>query len=87
MNSTINLSFRYAERDYVRALRAHYASHLQLRLDIAVTVMLAGIGVYLWRLPSGHWLGIACVVMAIGFGLLLVAAFIDHQQSDRRSIP
>jgi YcxB-like protein len=75
MNSTINLSFRYTERDYVQALRAHYASHLRLRLDIAVAVMLAGIGIYLWRLPRGHWLGIACVVIAIAFGLLLVAAF------------
>ncbi len=75
MNSTINLSFRYAERDYVRALRAHYASHLRLRLDIAVTVFLAGSGVYLWRSPSGHWLGLACVVIAIAFGLMLVAAF------------
>jgi YcxB-like protein len=75
MNSTINLSFRYAERDYVRALRAHYASHLRLRLDIAVTVFLAGSGVYLWRSPSGHWLGLACIVIAIAFGLMLVAAF------------
>jgi hypothetical protein len=75
MNSTINLSFRYAERDYVRALRSHYASHLRLRLDIAVTVFLAGSGVYLWHLPRGHWLGIACVVIAITFGLMLVAAF------------
>jgi hypothetical protein len=75
MNSTINLSFRYAERDYVRALRAHYASHLRLRLDIAVTILLAGVGIYLWRSPSGHWLGIVCVVIAIAFGLMLVAAF------------
>jgi YcxB-like protein len=75
MNSTINLSFRYAERDYVRALRSHYASHLRLRLDIAVTILLAGIGVYLWRSPRGYWLGTACVVIAIVFGLMLVAAF------------
>jgi YcxB-like protein len=75
MNSTINLSFRYAERDYVRALRSHYASHLRLRLDIAVIVILAGVGGYFWRSSSGHWLSLACVVIAIGFGLMLVAAF------------
>ncbi len=75
MSSSINLSFRYTERDYVRALRAHYASHLHLRLDIAVTVLLGGIGVYFWRLPSRHWLGIVCIAIAIVFGLLLVAAF------------
>ena len=75
MNSTINLSFRYAERDYVRALRAHYASHLRLRLDIVVTVVLAGAGAYLWRSPSLHWLGLACVVVSVGFALMLIAAF------------
>ncbi len=75
MNSTINLSFRYAESDYVRALRAHYASRLRLRLDIVVTLALAGIGAYLWHSPRGHWLGIACIVVAVAFGLMLVAAF------------
>jgi len=75
VNSTINLSFRYAESDYVRALRAHYASHLRLRLDIVVTVVLLGTGAYLRRLPSLHWLGLACVVIAVAFALMLVAAF------------
>ncbi len=75
MNSTINLSFRYAESDYVRALRAHYASRLRLRLDIVVTIVLVGIGVYLWRSPSLHWLGLACIVVAVVFALMLVAAF------------
>lgn len=75
MNSTINLSFRYAESDYVRALRAHYASRLRLRLDIAVTVVLFGIGVYLWQLPSLHWLGLACIVIAVASALMFVADF------------
>jgi hypothetical protein len=75
VNSTINLSFKYAEIDYVRALRAHYSSRLRLRLDIVVTVIVAAIGAYLCRSPSLHWLGIACVVVAVTFGLLLVAAF------------
>ena len=75
MNPTINLSFRYAESDYVRALRAHYASYLRLRLDIVVTLVLAGIGVYLWRSPNLHWFGLVCVVVSAGFALLLIAAF------------
>jgi hypothetical protein len=75
VNSTINLSFRYAESGYVLALRAHYASHLRLRLDIVVTVVLAGIGAYLWRSPSLHWLGLTCVVISVGFALMLAAAF------------
>jgi YcxB-like protein len=75
VNSTINLSFRYLESDYVRALRAHYASRLRLPLDIVVTVVLAGIGTYLWRSSNLHWLGLACVVISVGFTLMLVAAF------------
>ena len=35
---TVSLSFRYAEQDYVRAMRAHYASRLRLPLDIAFIV-------------------------------------------------
>jgi hypothetical protein len=62
------------ESDYVRALRAHYASHLRLRLDIILTVVLASIGAHLWRSPSLHWLGLACVVVSVGFALMLVAA-------------
>lgn len=75
MNSTINLSFRYAEGDYVRALRAHYASRLRLRLDIVVAVVLAVVGAYLWRSPSLHWFGVAGVVISVVFSLMLVAAF------------
>jgi hypothetical protein len=75
VNSTINLSFRYAERDYVRALRAHYASHLRLRFDIVVTIVLVGIGAYLRSSPSLHWLGLGFIVVAVVFALLLIAAF------------
>jgi len=75
MNSTVNLSFRYFEIDYVRALRAHYASRLRLRLDIFVVVLLAGIGAYCWRWPGFHWISVGCVVVAALFALMLVAAF------------
>lgn len=75
MNSSINLSFRYAEADYVRALRAHYASHLRLRTDIVLTVILAGIGACLLRSPGLYWLGLACIVVAGAFALALLVAF------------
>lgn len=75
MNSTVNLSFRYIETDYVRALRAHYASHLRLRLDVFVVVALIGVGVYLWQSPSSHIIGVVCVSLAVLFGLMLIAAF------------
>ena len=75
VNSTIHLSFRYAESDYVRAMRAHYASQLRLRLDIPVTVVVLGIGVYLLRSTDQYWLGLVCIVLVAAFALLLIAAF------------
>jgi YcxB-like protein len=75
VNSNVHLSFRYLERDYVRALRAHYSSRLRLRLDVAVAIGVAGVGVYLWQSAATHWLGVACVSVAILFALMLVAAF------------
>jgi len=75
MNSTINLSFRYSESDYVRALRAHYASHLRLRADIVVIIVLLGAGGYLWRSPGYRWFGVTGVVLAVVFAVILVAAF------------
>ena len=73
--ATVNLSFRYSETDYVRALRAHYASRLRLRLDIGVAVLLAGGGAYLWRSPASHWFGVGCLVASVSFALFLLAAF------------
>jgi hypothetical protein len=59
---TVDLSFRYAEQDYVRAMRAHYASCLRLPLDIAVIVGLAVLGAYEWRSGSrGFGITLLCV--------------------------
>ena len=72
---TVNLSFRYSENDYVRAARAHYAARLRLPLDVAVTIVLVGIGVCEWHTGSpGFGLTLFCVAGV--FALVLVAAFI-----------
>jgi hypothetical protein len=75
MDSTIHISFRYSELDYARALRAHYASRLRLKLDVAVAVATALLGVYLWQsLDSRSW-GIGLVCLSAVLVLMLVAAF------------
>ena len=71
---TVSLSFRYAEQDYVRAMRAHYASRLRLPLDIAFIVGLAVLGAYAWRSGS-HGFGTALLSVSAIFALVLVAAF------------
>ena len=75
MDSTVNLSFRYSETDFVRAMRAHYASRLRLRLDIAVVIATAAVGAYLWHSPDSRWYGVTVVGVSAVFALMLVAAF------------
>ena len=72
VNSSVNVSFRCLESDYVRALRAHYRSRLSLRIDLVVSVVVGGIGIYLW--PS-FW-GIASIAASVLLVLMLVAAFV-----------
>jgi YcxB-like protein len=76
MNSTINLSFRYSERDYIRAMRAHYASRLNVPVDVGFAVVLAAFGLTFWRSESLHWLGVASLIVAAAFALMLFAAFV-----------
>lgn len=75
MNSTIDLSFRYSEKDFVQAMRAHYASRLRLRFDIVMIVVLAALAAYDWRSPSLHWYGVALFGVLAVFILILFAAF------------
>ncbi|MDB5345261.1 MAG: hypothetical protein JWP89_3638 [Schlesneria sp.] len=75
MNSTVTLSFRYLERDYVRAMRAHYATRCRLPWDIVAAVVLVSIGAYLCWSQGPDWLGIGCLVVGIAFALMLVGAF------------
>jgi len=83
---TVNLSFRYAEEDYVRAMRAHYASRLRLPLDIAVTVGVAVLGAYEWRSGS-HAFGVILLCVSGIFALILVAAFAVIPRISFRSQP
>jgi len=68
--------FRYAESDYVRALRAHYSSRLRVRLDIVAAIVAALLGAYSWRSPDYHWLSVICVTASVVFLLILFAAFV-----------
>lgn len=71
---TVSLSFRYAEEDYVGAMRTHYARRLRLPLDIAVIVGVAVLGAYELRSGSRNF-GIGLLGVSIIFTLLLISAF------------
>lgn len=75
MDSTVHLSFRYSEQDYVRAMRAHLKSRLRLKVDIVVIVLAAGLGFYEWHsLDSPRW-GMSLVTLSTFFALILGFAF------------
>ena len=76
MSEIVNLSFRYSKSDIARGMRSHYASHMRPRLDIAMAVVLAAMGAYLWRSPSSHWSGVFFVGASAAFALFLFAAFV-----------
>jgi hypothetical protein len=83
MDSTVHLSFRYSEKDYVRAMRAHLKSRLRLKVDIVVIVLAAGFGFYEWHSLDSPWWGISLVfvsavlalVLAVGFGIVPKVVF------------
>ena len=74
-SSTIDLVFRYSERDFIRAMRAHYSSRLRLTLDIIVIVSLASWGVYDLQSPHPDWFGKFSLVVSAVFALMLIAVF------------
>lgn len=76
IGNTVSLLFRYAESDYVRAFRAHYASRLRVRLDIVAAIVVGLLGVYSWRSPGYHWLSVVCLVASFALGFMLFAAFV-----------
>jgi hypothetical protein len=75
MDSTIVLSFKYSEQDFVRAMRAHLASRLRLKLDIAVVVAATAFGVYAWQALELPWYGLTLLGVCALFGIVLVLAF------------
>lgn len=75
MDSIIHLTFQYTERDYVRAMRAHYASRLRVKLDITVALATALSGIYLWRSLDSPWWGVGLVCISATLLLMLFAAF------------
>lgn len=75
MDSIIHLTFQYTERDYVRAMRAHYASRLRVKFDLAVAVATALSGIYLWASLDSRWWGVGLICISATLLLMLFAAF------------
>jgi len=75
MDSTVHLSFRYSEQDYVRAMRAHLKSRLRLKLDIVVIVLAGALGLYEWRSLDSPWWGMGLVFLSAVLVIVLIVAF------------
>lgn len=75
MDSTIHLSFRYSELDFVPAMRTHLASRLRLKLDFVIAVATALLGIYVWRSLNLPRYGIPLLGLSVLLVLLLIVAF------------
>jgi hypothetical protein len=76
MSGAVNLSFRYSQQDYARAMRAHYASGLRWKIGIFLIVVVGAAGAYLWRSPDFHSSGAWFVAISAILALILIAAFV-----------
>jgi YcxB-like protein len=75
MDSSIHLLFRYSERDFVQAMRTHFAARLRLKLDLAVAAGAALLGLYVWQSLNLPLYGIPLLGLSVLLVLLLVVAF------------
>lgn len=76
MSSAISLEFQYQPEDYIHPFRAHCARQLNLKLDIAVIIILGSIGLAgLWYLPTLDYLSLISLLISVSFSLMLIAAF------------
>lgn len=75
MDSTIGVSFRYTQSDYLRATRANFGSRRRLWFDIAVVVIVAALGLYLLASQDERWVGNIFLGLSAIFVLVLVAGF------------
>jgi hypothetical protein len=73
VNPTIELKFQYLESDYLRAVRAADPSAHHWKLDIILTLVLVGIGLYAWHSEGPRWPAVVCLVVPIGYALMLFA--------------
>ena len=75
MDSTIGVSFRYTQSDYLRATRANFGSRRRLWFDIAVVVIVAVLGLYLLASQDERWIGSIFLGLSAIFVSVLVAGF------------
>jgi hypothetical protein len=72
MSSTVDLYFRYLRSDYVRAVRANFGSRTRIWCDIIVSIIVAGLGVYLLKSQELRT-GIVFIGLAAVFVVVLIA--------------
>jgi hypothetical protein len=71
----VSVTFHYSEIDYVRAMRAHYRSHLRVWRDVIVVILGGAAAAELWKSANFRWLSITLFGVLSVFALLMVAAF------------
>ena len=87
MDSSVSVSFRYAQRDYTRATRANFGSRRRLMFDVAVAAVVAAAGLYLLTSRSDKWMGILLLSLSLIFVLVLIVGLAVVPRMVFRSTP
>jgi hypothetical protein len=76
MEKTLNLKFKYTEKEYVEAVQRYYSSPLRIKADMAISIILIILGGYL--LATGTDLLLEAIVLASGCLLLLMTLYVQY---------
>jgi YcxB-like protein len=73
----IEVTFRYAPGEYLRAFRKYQFSHIRFGPDLTASAILFGVGAWLASGASSYvWLGVIFVMMSLVFPVFYLTAFV-----------
>lgn len=78
MEESINIRFKYTEKEYGDAMKSYYIKSSRIRFDFIIGIALALIGTTLWLTDKNNIIYMILILISILFiGILLFAIYIN----------
>lgn len=81
MEKSLNLKFKYSEKEYAEAVRWYYSKSLNIKVDIIISVILIFLGSLFWI--SGNDTSLNKILVLLGFILLLMILYVLYVNPKR----
>lgn len=81
MEKSLNLKFKYSEKEYTEAVKWYYSKSLNIKVDILVSVIVIFLGSILWI--SGNESTLNKILILLGCILLLMMLFVLYVNPKR----